>query len=134
MNKLKLAVIFAAGAALALSPAHVAAQETAKPISLGIKLEHVTEGLGEGVAEGGQVTAMLPDRTGAALGLKVGDILIEAGGTPISGEVFRAYMKDKKAGDELVFKVKRGDAMIEVKGKGLAAPEGSSAPAAQPQG
>ncbi|HWH17679.1 MAG TPA: PDZ domain-containing protein [Allosphingosinicella sp.] len=129
MNKFKFAAIFAAGAALALSSAQVAAQEEAKPISMGMKLEHVTEG----GTEGGEVTAMLPDRTGAALGFKVGDILIEAGGKPITPEVLREYMKDKKAGDQLSFKVKRAGAVVELTGKALPAPEGAPAPTAQPQ-
>lgn len=118
MNKLKFAALFAAGAAVALSPAHAAAQAAANPISMGMKLEHVTEG---GI-EGGQVTAMLPGRTGAALGFKVGDILIEAGGKPITPEVLKEYMKDKKAGDQLIFKVKRGDELVELKGNAVAAP------------
>ena len=118
MNNLKFATIFAAGAALALSPALAAAQPSANPISMGMKLEHVTEG----GMEGGKVTAMLPGRTGAALGFKVGDILIEAGGKPITPDVLREYMKDKKGGDQLIFKVKRGDEVVELKGNAVAAP------------
>jgi S1-C subfamily serine protease len=94
MHVLKFAAIVAAGVALALSPAHVAAQEAAKPISLGMALEHMAEG----DTQGGEVTSILPGGTGAALGFKVGDILIEAGGRPISREVLRAYMKEKKVG------------------------------------
>lgn len=122
MNKLTFAAILAAVAAIALSPAHVAAQAASEPVRLGVQLL-VT-------AEGPEVVEMLPDRTGAALGLKVGDILIEAGGKPISQEVLMDYLNEKKTGDQLSFKVKRGDAVIELTGKAVAAP----APQPQPQG
>ncbi len=118
MNKLKTALICAAGAALALSPAQAAAQPAAKPINMGLKLEHVTEG----GREGGKITAMLPGRIGAVLGFKIGDILIEAGGRPITPAVLREYMKDKTGGDPLMFKVKRGDEVVELKGNAVAAP------------
>lgn len=114
MNKSKYAAIFAAAAALAL----VSAPASANPVSMGIKLEHVTEG----GMEGGKVTAMMPGRTGAALGFKVGDILIEAGGKPITPEVLREYMKGKTGGDELIFKVKRGTEVVELKGNAVATP------------
>ena len=127
MIKLKFAAILAAGVALALSPAHVAAQATAKPVSLGIQFSGNPEGTEA------EVVKMLPDRTGAAMGFKVGDILIEAGGKPVSREVLMAYMKEKKEGDELSFKVKRGGAVIELTGKGMAAPEGAPPMTPQPE-
>jgi S1-C subfamily serine protease len=128
MNKLKFAAILAAGAALALSPAHVAAQVAAKPVSLGIQFSGNPEGTEA------EVVQMLPDRTGAAMGFKVGDIVIEVGGKPVSREVLMAYMKEKKEGDQLTFKVKRAGAVIELTGKGMAAPEGAPAMTAQPEG
>jgi S1-C subfamily serine protease len=130
MNGSKLAALLAAGAAaLALSPTPLAAQEAAKRISLGMAIDHMADDQ----TEGGEVTAMLPDRTGAALGFKVGDIIIEAGGKPISGAAFREYMQARKPGDELVFKVKRGDSVLVLKGIGLAASEGAPTLTAQPQ-
>ena len=129
MNHLKLATILAA-AALALSPTQAAAQETSKPVSLGIQFSGTADG------SGAEVVKMLPDRTGAAIGFKVGDILIEAGGKPISQEVLMAYMKQVKVGDQLSFKVKRAGQVIELTGKGMAAPEGSAPlppPEPQPQ-
>jgi S1-C subfamily serine protease len=128
MNSLKFAAILAAGAALALSPAQVAAQATAKPVSLGIQFSGNPEGTEA------EVVKMLPDRTGAAIGFKVGDILIEAGGKPVTREVLMAYMKEKREGDQLTFKVKRAGAVIELSGKGMAAPEGAPAMTAQPEG
>jgi S1-C subfamily serine protease len=126
MTKLNFAAILAAGAALALSPPPAAAQGAAKPVSLGVKFS------GNPEATEAEVVEMLPDRTGAALGFKVGDILIEAGGKPVSRDVLMAYMKEKKEGDQLSFKVRRGGAIIELTGKGMAAPEGAPAMTAQP--
>ena len=128
MNKSKFAVLIAAGALLALSPLHLAAQAPAKPVSLGIQFSGNPEGTEA------EVVQMLPDRTGAAIGFKVGDILIEAGGKPVSREVLMAYMKEKKEGDQLSFKVKRAGAVVELTGKGMAAPEGAPAMTPQPQG
>jgi S1-C subfamily serine protease len=136
MNKLNFAAILAAGAVLALSPAHVAAQAAAKPASLGVAFQ-VTP-------DGPTVAEILPDRGGAALGLKVGDVMVEAGGKPISQEVLQEYMKQMKPGDQMSFKVKRAGAILELTGKAVAAPEGAPAPtfqqvappaeAAQPEG
>lgn len=126
MNQLNFAVILAAGAALALSPAHLAAQGTAKPVSLGIQFSGTPEGTEA------EVVQMLPDRTGAAIGFELGDVLVEAGGKPVSREVLMAYMKEKKEGDPLSFKVRRAGAVIELTGKGMAAPEGAPPMTAQP--
>lgn len=127
MNKLQFAAVLAAGAALALSPAQVAAQAAAKPVSLGIQFSGNPEGTEAEVVE------MLPDRTGAAIGFKVGDILIEAGGKPISREALMAYMQQVKEGDQVSFKVKRAGAVVELTGKGMAAPEGAPTLTPQPQ-
>ena len=113
MNKLKLALI-AAGAALALS----ATQAAANPISMGVKFDHVTV---DG-KEGGKVLAIMPGRTGAAIGFKVGDILIEAGGRPITPAVLKDYVQSKKPGDALTFKVMRGAEVVELKGNAVAIP------------
>ena len=104
MNKLKFAAILAAGAALALSPAHVAAQE-GPPIQL---KQH---------AEGAEVSIMPSDGPAASLGLKVGDIVLEVGGKPITREVLQEYMMSKKEGDPVSFKVKRAGAVVDVNGK-----------------
>ena len=117
MKKFKFAAILAAGAALALAPANVAAQ--AGPA---IQLKPH--------AEGAEVAVMAPDGPAAALGLKVGDIVLEVGGKAISPEVLTAYMQDKKEGDEVSFRVKRAGAVLDVIGK---AP-GPMAAAPQPQG
>ena len=123
MNKLKFAAMLAAGAALALSPAHVAAQAAAKPVSLGVKLQVSPEGA--------EVAEMLPDRTAAAVGLKVGDILVEAGGKPISPEVLQEYVKQLSEGDQVSFKVKRAGVVTDVSGKAVGAPEGAPVPTMQ---
>jgi S1-C subfamily serine protease len=104
MNKLKFAAILAGGAALALSPSYVAAQ-AGPAIQLA---QH---------PEGAEVAVMVPDGPAAVLGLKVGDIVLEVGGKPISREVFMAYVKEKKEGDPVSFKVKRAGAVVDVTGK-----------------
>lgn len=119
MNRSNLALLLAAAAVLALPPADAAAQPAAKPVSLGIQFSGNPEGTEA------EVVQMLPDRTGAAIGFKLGDVLIEAGGKPVSREVLMAYMKEKKEGDQLSFKVRRAGAVVELAGKGMAAPEGA---------
>jgi S1-C subfamily serine protease len=109
MNKLKFAAILAAGAALALSPAHAAAQ-AGPPIQL---KQH---------PEGAEV--MIVNEAGAALGLKVSDVVLEVGGKPISREVLQEYMQSKKEGDPVSFKVKRAGAVVEVTGKAPPPPQG----------
>ncbi len=111
MNKLNFAAIIAAGAALALSPGHVAAQ-AGPPIQL------------KPHAEGAEVAIMVPDGPAAVLGLKVGDIVLEVGGKPISREVLQEYMQSKKEGDAVSFKVKRAGTVIDVTGKAPAPPQG----------
>lgn len=128
MNRLKIASILAAGAAIALSSTHVAAQTSAKPVSLGIQFSGNPEG------NEAEVVQMLPDRTGAAIGFKVGDVLIEAGGKPLSREVLMAYMQQVKEGDQVSFKVRRAGAIVELSGKGMAAPEGAPPMTPQPEG
>ncbi len=128
MNRLNFAAIFAAGAALAMAPVQLAAQSAAKPVSLGIQFAPNPEGTEA------EVVQMLPDRTGAAIGFKVGDILIEAGGKPVSREVLMDYMKQVKEGDQVSFKVRRAGAVVELTGIGMAAPEGAPPITAQPQG
>ena len=127
MNRSNFALLLAAAASLAMPGAHAAAQATAKPVSLGIQFSGNPEGTEA------EVVQMLPDRTGAAIGFKVGDVLIEAGGKPVSRDVLMAYMKEKKEGDQLSFKVKRAGTVVELTGKGMAAPEGAPPMTAQPQ-
>ncbi|HEY0112661.1 MAG TPA: PDZ domain-containing protein [Allosphingosinicella sp.] len=121
MNKLKFAAIVAAGAALALSPAYVSAQE-GPPFQL---KKH---------AEGAEVIILNPDGPFAVLGLKLGDIVLEAGGKPISPQVLNEYILTWKEGDPVSFKVKRAGATLDVIGKAPPPPEGAPAPAAKPQG
>lgn len=124
MTRFKFALLLAAGAALALSPAHLAAQAAAKPVSLGLQIQVKPDGP--------EIVAMLPDRTGAAIGFKLGDILLEAGGKPISQEVLQDYVKQVKEGDQVSFKVKRAGEVLDLTGKAVAAPEGAPAPIVQP--
>jgi len=115
MNKLKFALILAAGAALALPTTHVAAQD-GPPIQF------------KAHPEGAEVAQLRADGPATSLGLQVGDIVLEVGGTPISPQVLQAYMSSKKEGDQVSFKVKRAGAVVDVTGK---APGG--APQVQPK-
>jgi S1-C subfamily serine protease len=124
MTRFKLAALLAAGASLALPSAHAAAQSVTKTISLGVQMAVRPEGP--------EVVAMRPDRTAAAAGFKVGDILLEVGGKPVSQEVLQAYLKQTKEGDQVNFKVKRAGAVVELSGKAVGVPEGEPAPTGQP--
>jgi S1-C subfamily serine protease len=104
MNNLKFVAVLVAGAALAVSPAHVAAQ-AGPPIQL---KQH---------PEGAEVASLDSDGPAASLGLKVGDIVLEVGGKPISQQVLQEYMSSKQQGDPVSFKVRRADAVIDVDGK-----------------
>ena len=104
MPKIAVAAILAAAAAAVVSPAAAAAQAQEKSISMGIRVA--------GTPAGPEVAMILSGRTAEAMGFKVGDILVEADGKPISPQVLEAYMDGKKAGDGLAFKVKRGEALI----------------------
>src|SRR3954467_2199544 len=111
MNKLSFTAILAAGTALALSPAQVAAQG-GPPMQL------------KPHPEGAEVATMAPDGPAVGLGLKVGDIVLEVGGKPISPQVLREYMQSKKEGDPVTFKVKRAGAVMDITGKAPPPPAG----------
>ncbi|MCR5869457.1 MULTISPECIES: PDZ domain-containing protein [unclassified Sphingomonas] len=113
MKRLYFAAFFAAGAAFALSPGHVSAQ-TPGPVNMGIQLkEH---------PEGAEVMAVLPGATAAAMGLKVGDIVLELGGKPISRELVQEHAQNTKAGDTITLKVKRGKEILQLAGPALPPP------------
>lgn len=126
MNKLKLATFLAAVAALVASPAYVAAQAGGKPISLGVQLQMKPDGP--------EIVSVFPGGTAAAAGFKVGDVLLEAGGKPMSPEVLQDYLKQAKEGDPVGFKVKRGDAVIELTGAAARMPADAPPPPTPPQG
>ena len=120
MNRSNLAAILLAGAALALSPAPAAAQEPPRA-SLGVRIEV------QQADEQPVVAEILPGRTAAAIGFQVGDVLVEAGGRPISREVLEDYWGRVRPGDPVVFKVRRAGAVVELSGTALAAPAGEPA-------
>ncbi len=111
MNILKLAGVMTAAAALAASPAHVAAQASAS-VNMGIDLRQHPEGA--------EVTGLLPEGTGSAMGVKVGDIIVEVNGRPISAQVVQEHTEKTVVGDEVRFRVKRADSLIDLTGKALA--------------
>jgi len=127
-SRLKKGLIaFAAAAALLAVPAQLVAQAGPKPASLGIQYAPHAEGI--------QIGDLLPDRTAAAVGMKVGDIIVEAGGKSLtaSAEAMGDYMKSLKEGDVANFKVKRDGQTVELTGKAVAKPEGAPSLAPQPK-
>jgi CubicO group peptidase (beta-lactamase class C family) len=71
---------------------------------------------------GAVVRVVAPGGTGAAMGVQVGDILVELGGKPMSPQVVQEYLQKTKIGDPVVMKVKRADATLELTGKAMAKP------------
>ena len=72
--------------------------------------------------EGALVTVVTPGGTAAAMGVNVGDIIIELGAKPISPQVVQDYVQKTKIGDQVTMKVKRKDAIMELTGKAMARP------------
>ena len=87
---------------------------TIPQFALGISLEKHPDGA--------RVTAMAPDGTAAAMGVLVGDIVMELGGTAISPQVVQEYGQRTKIGDPVTMKVKRGDAVVVLTGEAKARP------------
>ena len=73
-------------------------------------------------ADGALVRTVAPGGTAAAMGVKVGDVIVELDGKPISPQVVQEYLQKTKIGDQVTLKVKRGGAVIELTGKAMAAP------------
>jgi CubicO group peptidase (beta-lactamase class C family) len=72
--------------------------------------------------EGALVASVLPDGTAAAMGVRVGDIIVELDGKPMSPQVVQEYLQKTKIGDRVTMKVKRTGAIMELIGKAMARP------------
>ena len=114
---------FAGAAAIALSVAAVAHAQQAQPapataplqIGLGLGIEPGPEGL--------KVGFVPPRGTGAALGVRVGDIVLKYGDIPVTGpQTWREYVQGKKVGDPVSITVRRDGRTVELTGKALAPP------------
>lgn len=121
MKKFKFAAILAAGAALALSPAYVAAQAGAQTFHMGIQAQ--------AHADGALISNVDPRGTAAAMDLKVGDIVLELDGKPISPQVAQEHTQRTKVGDRVSMKVKREGAIIELTGTAVGKPAAAAQPA-----
>ena len=88
---------------------------TEEPFALGVSLEPHPEG-------GALVNVVTPDGTAAAMGVRVGDIIVEVDGKPISPPVLQEYLQKTKIGDQVRLKVKRGGTIMELTGKAMARP------------
>jgi hypothetical protein len=104
--------------ALSLAAAPAAAQTLPRRGSLGLSLGPV-EGGGPGVA----VRGVLPAQTGQALGVREGDVILRAGGTPVGAvpEVV-AYAGRLAAGAPVELTVRRGAREMRLRGPARARP------------
>lgn len=123
---------FASAAALILSlavtahaqqaqPALATAQQGATPaVAFGVGLEEDADGL--------RVAMIMPGATATAIGLQVGDVFVELGGSAVSGsESLGEYVNSLKVGDPVSVLVRRQGQTIELSGTAMPRPEGSSA-------
>ncbi len=77
--------------------------------------------LGVGIEQGAPrptIAQVAPGSPGEAMGVKVGDVIVEANGSPIAtvADLQKAFA-DKVAGDDVSFKLERAGAIVEVAGK-----------------
>jgi CubicO group peptidase (beta-lactamase class C family) len=72
--------------------------------------------------EGALVRVVAPGGTAAAMGVRVGDVIVELDGKSISPQVVQEYLQKTKIGDQVTTKVKRGGAIMALTGKAMAAP------------
>ena len=114
---------FVGAAALALSIAAVAHAQQAQPTAATAQPQ---VGLGLAIEEepqGPRVGAVAPWGTGAAIGVRPGDILLQLGGRPVSGpQSASEYTQSLKVGDPVSITVRRDGRTLELKGRALARP------------
>lgn len=93
--------------------------------------------LGVGIAEepdGVTVAAVAPGATAAALGVQVGDVLVQVGGRPVTGpQVVSDYVRTLNVGDPVSVRVRRAGQEVELTGRAMPRPEGFQVGQPQPQ-
>jgi N-acetylneuraminic acid mutarotase len=98
-----------------------AAPAAPPPVSLGVSLEEDPQGP--------KVGAVIPGRTGEAIGIRPGDILLRVGGRAITEpQVVGQYVQSLKVGDPVSVVVRRGGRTVELEGLALAGPPGMGPP------
>ncbi|HVG48526.1 MAG TPA: hypothetical protein VM899_10385, partial [Rubellimicrobium sp.] len=117
---------FAGAAALALSVAAIADAQQAPPTAATAQPAPLEVGAGLGLeptSEGPKVVFLPKGGTGAALGVRVGDIVLKYGEISVTGpQSWREYAQGMKVGDPVSITVRRDGRTIKLKGKGLAPP------------
>lgn len=114
----RLALFLSALVLTLVAAAPAAAQTLPRKATLGVSLGPV-EGGGPGVL----VRSVLPGQTAEALGVREGDVILRAGGTPVSTvpEVI-FYAGRLAAGGPVDLTVRRGDGETRLRGRALARP------------
>ena len=98
-------------------PAAGALQGGAPAVALGIGAEPDPEGV--------RVAAVMPGGTAAAIGLQAGDVIVEVGGTAVTGqEVVTGYVGSLNVGDPVSLLVKRDGRTLELTGRAMPRPPG----------
>ena len=110
-------------AALALALATVADAQLAQPTAATAQPQ---VGLGLGIepsSEGPKVGFVPAAGTGAAIGVRVGDILVKFGERPVPGpQTWGEYSKGMKVGDPVSITIRRNGRTLELKGNALPPP------------
>jgi N-acetylneuraminic acid mutarotase len=69
------------------------------------------------------IASVVPGGTAAVIGMQPGDILLQAGGKPVSGpQAVGEYVESLKVGDRVSVLVKRGGRTVQLTGKAVARP------------
>jgi hypothetical protein len=121
--------LMAAAALLAATAATATATAIAQQAQPAAANAQPPVGLGVGIepsAEGPRIAAVAPGGTGAAVGIRAGDILLRLGGRQVDGpQVLNEYVQSLKVGDPVTVLVRRDGREVELKGAAKARPQGT---------
>ncbi|HEV2079545.1 MAG TPA: kelch repeat-containing protein [Allosphingosinicella sp.] len=118
-NWLAAALLLAATTTAIAQQAQPTPANAQPPVGLGVGIE--------GGPEGQRIASIVPGGTGAAIGIRPGDILLQVGGRPVNGpEAIGEYVQSLKVGDPVSVLVRRDGRNVELTGRALARPAGSA--------
>lgn len=119
----------AGAAALALSVAALAqAQQAQAPAAKAPPVVGLGVGMEEG-PDGPVIAGVMPGGTGAAIGIRPGDVLLQVGGKAVTGpQVVSEYLQALKVGDPVTMRVRREGRDVALTGKAVARPEAPPPP------
>jgi N-acetylneuraminic acid mutarotase len=107
----------AAAAALLLATTGMAQPSAAPAVAFGFGVEPEPQGA--------RVVTVTPGATASALGIEPGDILLQVGGSAVTGpQVLTDYIRGLKVGDRVSVVVRREGRTVELAGPAMARPEG----------